>query len=543
MRKTALITVFDKGGIVEFASSLVKLDWDIIASSGTAKLLNSEGVPARDVAELTGSEPKFGHRVVTLSQEVHGGLMSRPIEEDIKELEKLGLPRIDLACIGFYPVAGEIAKPGATNESVTEMTDVGGPSAAHSAAKGSRIVVIDPKDRQRVIDQLRKYGHVLPETRRFFRAKADFLVSQYCMHTAEFHSNGIFTGMFLRLKSKMRKAENLNQNPAHLFSLGTDDPLALDRFTVLGNPGYVNATGHHRSLEMMCLMAETFRANFNGVPNIVIACKHGNPCGVGIHWDSTTMGIMRAMLGNAKAVMGAEIMTNFYVGPEAARSLFTVSEDLRSRVKREKWGGDVIIAPGFSGEGTEILGKRERRHLLANPALVNPAFPPDEWAWRPVRGGMLRQKAPRFVFDLRNIEEQVGKDLNPVDLASVVIAFSVAWRANSNTIALAKGGMLIGLCAGEQDRRTAAEFALLKAKKAGHDPRGSFFASDGFFPFAKRVDAGDELEATEMLAEAGCRGGIVPADGRRLAEVKEFFKETEMTVFFVHPENRGFSQH
>ncbi len=129
-KKTALLSVYHKDGIVEFAQALVARGWEILASGGTAKALLAGGVPVRDVAEIVGG-PILEHRVVTLSREVHAGLLARDTPEDIAELERLGLFRINLVCVDLYPLHEAIAKPDATRASMIEMTDVGGPTMLH----------------------------------------------------------------------------------------------------------------------------------------------------------------------------------------------------------------------------------------------------------------------------------------------------------------------------------------------------------------------------------------------------------------------------
>ena len=145
--RTALISVFDKTGIEEFAKELVSLGWNIYSSGGTAKALSSAGIPVTDVGTLVG-EPILGHRVVTLSREIHAGLLARAdVPEDLEELDKLGVPLFDLVCVDLYPLAAEIAKRDATPESVIEKTDIGGPTMLRSAAKSRRIVISQAQQR------------------------------------------------------------------------------------------------------------------------------------------------------------------------------------------------------------------------------------------------------------------------------------------------------------------------------------------------------------------------------------------------------------
>lgn len=544
--KTALFSVYHKKGSEVFARELLSLGWQIFASGGTAKYLKENNIPIKDVAELVGGAAILGHRVMTLSREVHAGLLSRNIPEDIEEMERLGLPRIDLVCCDFYPLAAEIAKPDCTVESVIEKTDIGGPTMVRSGAKGGRIVICDPPDRQIVINQLKTKGDIDKETRQYLRAKAEAAVSVYCLDSARFHSKGSFDGILGRIVSELAYGENRDQSPAFLHSSNSDDPLAWNKFKVVsGVPGFINMADGDRTLQVLCLMAESFRRNFKGkVPYIAIACKHGNPCGAAIDWDEPVKALNKTLLGDPIAVMGAEVMTNFEITNQITQALYRVSEEYQVKVGREFWGIDVVFAPAFDDKAIELLGKRERRRLLVNSALADPTMPIDEWAIRPVRGGFLRQKAPQFIFDRESAEEWTGRNsLEPQDFAALIVAWAAAWRADSNTIMLAKDNMLIGSGVGQKDRTACCSLALWYAKRAGHSTEGSVFASDAFFPYAQREREKDSLESPEILVQAGCIGGVVQADGKNLQQVKEFFNFHNMAVAFLAKEHRGFSQH
>ncbi len=189
---TALISAFNKDGIVPFAKTLIDLEWKIISSGGTARVLSEAGLPVTDVAEISGLPAVLGHRVVTLVPHIHGGLLAT---EDLRdELNELGYPWIDLCCVDFYPLKEATEDPDATEMSVIEKTDIGGPTMVRSAAKGRRIVVVDPADRVRVLEWI-KNGQ--PDEAAFklqLAAKAEGIVADYCLQAARFHSGGTING-------------------------------------------------------------------------------------------------------------------------------------------------------------------------------------------------------------------------------------------------------------------------------------------------------------------------------------------------------------
>ncbi len=153
MSKIALISVYEKEGIVEFAKGLADQGWELLASGGTAKALTDAGLKVRDVADLVGGKAILGHKVVTLSREIHAGLLA-DYKTESQEMERLGLSYIDLVCVDLYPLEEELNNPSRTLASIRQKTDVGGPTMLHAAAKGGRLIVCDPDDRQGVVDWL-----------------------------------------------------------------------------------------------------------------------------------------------------------------------------------------------------------------------------------------------------------------------------------------------------------------------------------------------------------------------------------------------------
>jgi len=544
-KKTALVSVYDKKGIVGFVTSLVRLGWQILASGGTAKVLKEAGIEVIDVAELVGGGAILGHRVVTLSRELHAGLLADTGDlSQIEEMKQLGLPFIGLVCCDFYPLKEAIAKPEATIESVVEMTDIGGPTMVRAAAKGNRIVICDPADRAWVLARL-SLQELTAEDRQRLRTKAEAVVAEYVLDSARFHSRGTFDGLLGSQVRELAYAENRFQNPASLFSTGSNDSLGWDKFEVLsGDPSYISIADGDRALGVMCLLARTIQANLKWLagrfvsPYIAIACKHGNPCGVAVHENSAKEAILKAMLGDPIAVMGAEFMTNFPITTELATAIHRVPDDLRQQVGREFWGTDVVYAPSFDRGAIELLGKKEKRRLLANPALLDPQMPDEDWMIRPVRGGFLKQKQPNSIFVMMQ-----PPTLIPEELISGMLAFAVAWQSVSNTVSLAKDGMLIGLGCGQQDRIACVNLCLDRAKRAGHDPQGSWFASDAFFPYAEREREDSPKEGPELLSDAGCVGGFVPRGSKNDVKVIVFFMEHGLRVQWLPPEHRGFFGH
>ena len=182
----ALISVYNKDGIVPFAQGLHELDWNIYASGGTARQINEAGVPVTDVAELVGGDAILEHRVVTLSREIHAGLLADPRSDlHIEELERLGIPLLGVVCVDMYPLRDAISS-GADEQGVIEKTDVGGPTMLHSAAKGRRIVLSQQAQRGVVLEWLREGRPDEEDVLRTLAAVAEQEVSAYIGESARF---------------------------------------------------------------------------------------------------------------------------------------------------------------------------------------------------------------------------------------------------------------------------------------------------------------------------------------------------------------------
>ncbi len=236
-QKIALISVYNKTGITDFAKNLIDLGWKIISSGGTAKHLMDAGIPVTDVADITGMPAILSHRVATLHPKIHGGLLALDTPEHLAEMEKYDIPWIDLVCVDFYPLQDEIRNPNATRESVIEKTDIGGPTMIRSGGKGRRITICDPNDRSKVIEWLKEGKPDQEEFLNNLAAKADFIIARYTATSAWYHSQGRYKSIFGEMISECAYGENAYQKPAGLYTNNHGDPLSVPAWVlVAGNP-------------------------------------------------------------------------------------------------------------------------------------------------------------------------------------------------------------------------------------------------------------------------------------------------------------------
>lgn len=382
--------------------------------------------------------------------------------------------------------------------------------------------------------------------------------------------------MILAWIRRLAYGENRYQSPADLFSDGSDDPLAISKMEVLaGDPSYVSTADFDSGVQVLCLMAESFRRIFGRVPHIAVACKHGNPCGAAFDWNDPGLAIHKMLMGDPLAVMGGEVVTNFPLDGELALALHIVP--LACKIGRDKWGLDFIAAPDFDEAAITTLEGRTKkpRRLVRNPALLTPTLSPADWIYRPVRGGFIRQRPARFILDRERISWHRSHCLDEAQFETLPLVWATCWSGSSNSTTLGRDRMLLSRCFGQQDRVACNQFCLDLARRSGHALRGSLFGTDGHFPYAQRdVDwtevwelakqfaqaeatsftsfadqlktaliLADKREGPQLLADAGCIGGIVPADGQYLAQVQDFFAAAGMAVAYVEPNNRGFCRH
>jgi phosphoribosylaminoimidazolecarboxamide formyltransferase/IMP cyclohydrolase len=513
--RSALLSVYDKEGVAEFARELVKLGWKIYSSGGTAAELGRAKVDVNDVSQLVG-EAILGHRVVTLSREIHAALLARPdVSSDREELNRLGVPLFDLVCVDLYPLELEVAKADATVESVIEQTDIGGPALLRSAAKGRRIVISQADQRDEVLQWLRQ-GEPQPQAfRQALAARAEATVADYCLASARFHSLGRFDGLVAEATRTLKYGENAYQSPAHYMSVRTGDPLSLERFAQVGgtDPSFTNLSELSRHLQTLTHLAAGYHRNFARVPYLALGTKHGNACGASAATEPVTA-IRSMVMGDPRAIFGGVVSVNFELDADLA------SELVRHGMMDGRRLLDMVIAPGFTPEAISLLTrKNDRCRFLVNPALAHlGADSIDEMPlWRQVRGGFLRQPNYTFVLDLAAPDVTHTADLTDGQRQDMVMAWAISATSNSNTVTLVKDHALIGNGVGQQDRVGCCELAIKRAVDAGHEVEGAVAASDSFFPF---TDAPETLIAAGVTAIWATSGSVRDEDTQRLCRGK-----------------------
>lgn len=533
--RIALVSVYNKDGKVDQVQRLVNLGYGILSSGGTAKVLSDGGIAVCDVSELVGGGAILGHKVVTLSREVHAGLLADDCE--IEELEALGILRIDLVAVDLYPLEEEISKPDCTRESVIAKTDIGGPTMLSSAAKGGRIVISLPEDWEPTLTWMEAGCPNMTDVTNAMRVKADMVVAKYRLFSANFHSGGKVKGVIGHRVAECEYGENRHQVPAGLFTLDTDYPLAIDRFELVA--GRAASFNNYNDMSRLVLAMTRAAAAYDiayesgdGKPQyLAFVCKHGNLCGAGTSVDDPVQAVKEMVDGDRRAILGGVVMLNFPLTEEIAEIL--LSYHLRRGEKRRNL--DCISAPEVSEDAIELLRrKKDKCRFMANPALEN--LDRDSIYTgldiRLVQGGFLAQPASRFILNLADpLLEKPGM-VSAQDEDDLTLAWAIGSSSCSNSIVIVKDGMLLGLAAAQQDRVTACKVAIMRARAMRHDLTDAVAYSDSFFPFD---------DGPKVLVKAGISTIFASSGSIHDGDVKSFCAQAGIALFMMPDELcRGF---
>lgn len=503
-RRVALISVYDKTGIDTFAKQLAGLGWIIVSSGGTAKYIAKAGVDVVDAAELVGGDAILGHRVVTLSREIHAGLLADPNDaEHDADMKKEDLPYIHMVVNDMYPLEEEIANPEHTLASVIEKTDIGGPTMLRSAAKAGRIVLSSPDQREEVITWL---SDGRPDEAEFIdrlAARAEYETARYIMASAIERGNGEFAGFIGRKQFELKYGENAGRDAAvYTDNRINIDPLGIDQFEqVKGGPiSMVGLTDVDRAVQTAVQIAAGFAKNFKTIPTaIAVGNKHGNACGASFDEDPV-VAVQKMLEGDQRAIFGGTVLINGPITKEIATVMMRhdIDKEAGNRILA------TVIGASIEAEALEVF-RSKRLIVFTNPALRSMGLDSLDTSeqFRQVRGGFIAQDPSSFVIDFEHPQIVGAQNLSDEQKQVLTLGWGINSTSNSNTITLTRDNMLIGNGVGQQDRVGAVELAAKRAHDAGHETTDSALVSDSFFPFPDGPQIGIDNGAGIILATSG----------------------------------------
>jgi phosphoribosylaminoimidazolecarboxamide formyltransferase/IMP cyclohydrolase len=501
----ALLSVYDKTGLEEFARGLEQLGFELVASGGTASFLEDLGLPVTRVEDVTRAPELLGGRVKTLHPRIHGGILARRDRaEDVAALDEQEIEPFDLVCVNFYPFSSIAAKRGARMEDAVEMIDIGGPSMLRAAAKNFAHVapVSDPAQYAAVLDELDEHGTLSPETRQALAATAFAGTAAYEAAIARWFAEG--EGLPETLSLAFEKVQDLayGENPhqfaAYYREVGARRHL-LSQVEQLQGRGLSFNNLHDLAGALLLLREFT-------LPTCVIV-KHANACGVAVA-ATIDEAYERALAADPLSAFGMVCAVNRPVGAELAAR---ISEQFV----------DVLFAPDYDGGVLDAWAAKPAARILVDRERRR--FPADELDYKRVPGGLLVQHRDWDV-ETRDSMTVVTGSLTEEQWGDLLFAWRVCKHIWSNAIVIARDLQTIGIGAGQQSRVDAVRIALEKAQKFGHDLNGAALASDAFFPFA---------DGPEQAFARGVTSIIQPGGSKRDAEVVAAAERAEAAMVFT----------
>lgn len=516
---TALISVYDKTGVQEFALAIAELGFDIYSTGGTQRALAEAGLPVHSVSSLTGFPEILDGRVKTLHPIVHAGILARRDKpEHMEELERSEIPPIDLVCANLYPFRQTIAQPDVKLEDALENIDIGGPAMIRAAAKNfpSVLVLVDPDDYPSAIDYLRLWtnGHPGdPEAmayRRHLAAKAfqhvanyDTAVAAYLRRDPAHPEAGETFPRQLTIALELARTLRYGENPHQQAALYRED--------APGPPRGVLAAEQLHGLEMSYLnyldADAAWRAvgEFSG-PTVVIV-KHATPSGIASAADIASA-YSRAFECDPISPFGGIIAANR-----------PVTGAMVEAMKGTRY--DVMIAPDYETAALERLRRRRDLRILRMPEAA--AAPGPSLEYRSITGGLLVQERDERRTEELELRVVTKRAPTARELEDLRFAWACVRHVKSNAIVIAREGATVGIGAGQQNRLWPVEMAL---ERAGERAKGAVAASDAFFPFARN-------DAVEALCRAGVTAIIQPGGAVRDEEAVQVCDEYDVAMVFT----------
>ncbi|MBP9718031.1 bifunctional phosphoribosylaminoimidazolecarboxamide formyltransferase/IMP cyclohydrolase [Candidatus Gracilibacteria bacterium] len=508
MIKTALISVTDKSGIVDFAAALAKKNIRILSTGGTAKILREAGISVEDVSEHTGFPEVMGGRVKTLHPKVFGGiLMRRENAGDIEVAAKEGITPIDLVCVNLYEFEKSAAQEGLSEDDTIEQIDIGGPSLIRAAAKNYKYVTVVTRTEQydEVIKEIAANGETSPETRKKLAFEAFEGTSNYDTHIYKWFRGKLDMPELLDLNYEkvrtLRYGENPHQRAAFFRNKKNHDANVTNAKVLHGKElSFNNIVDANSALELV----KEFEK-----PAVAII-KHNNPCGVAVS-TSIENAFDRAFHVDTLSAFGSVIALNR-----------PVTLAIAEYIKKHKIFVELIVCPSFDADALALLEEKVNIRLLETGPLK---LDEEKRDIKKVAGGLLVQNANTYIVSESDLKVVTKKQPTKEEIHAMLFANIICKHVMSNAVIFAKSNgesdWATGIGAGQMSRVDSVTIAV---KKGGENIPGSVMASDAFFPFP---------DAVEQAAAAGVTSIISPGGSIRDQEVIDVADKLGISMVFT----------
>ena len=524
---TALLSVSDKTGVLDFARALHSLGVRLLSTGGTARLLADAGLVVTEVADHTGFPEMLDGRVKTLHPTIHGGLLARrDLPGHMAALEAHGIATIDLLVVNLYPFETTVARPGCTLEEAIENIDIGGPAMVRSAAKNWQHVAVltDASQYAEVLAQLSADGEVATTTKFALAVAAFNRISNYDAaisdhlsalqpddaggwSRSEFPSQA--NPRFVKLQD-LRYGENPHQRAAFYRDLDPAPGSLVSAEQLQGKElSYNNIADADAAWECV----KSFGPSDGAAACVIV--KHANPCGVALG-ESVQAAYEKALATDPTSAFGGIIAFNVPV--DGATAALVARQFV-----------EVLMAPGFSSEALAVFAAKKNTRVL-RLALPPRADQSDRQQGRNghdfkrVGSGLLIQTADNRTLDSNELRRVSRRQPTEGEMRDLLFAWKVAKYVKSNAIVFCGGGRTLGVGAGQMSRIDSARIAAIKAENAGLSLAGSAAASDAFFPFRDGLD---------VVVDAGAACVIQPGGSMRDDEVIAAADERGIAMVFT----------
>ena len=498
LKKFALLSVSDKTNIIEFAKDLSLLNYGIIATGKTAKIISGAGIDVAEISSITGFPEIFDGRVKTLHPKIFGGILFRRDNiEDVKQAEESGIFPIDIVCVNLYPFVKTAENPNSTFEEIIENIDIGGPSLIRASAKNYAYVSIltNPDQYDSFLSEL-KNGAVSEETRKQLAVAAFSHTANYDTYIANYiEKNFGYERSHIRinypLESKLRYGENPHQKAALYGSFRT-------YFEVF----HGKALSYNNILDLVSAVELVEELGDNSCAII----KHNNPAGAAIGVDSYDAYI-RALKCDPVSAFGGIVALTCEVDEKLAEKLNEIFLE-------------IVCAPSYTEDAIKILRKKRDRRLLKQLKSVCTK----DILFRNIPGGVISQDADRISLNEDEIKIVTKRKPTAYQLEDLFFAWKISKHTKSNAIVFVKDKTTLGVGAGQMSRIDSAKIASMKAKEHGLDLTDSVAASDAFFPFA---------DGLLKIIEFGAVAVIQPGGSVRDQEVIDAANQNNVAMVFT----------
>ena len=517
---TALLSVYDKTGIVELARGLQDLGIQLLSTGKSARLLNEQGIKAREIADYTGFPEILGGRVKSLHPKIHAGLLfRRDNQSDRETIEKMGIEPIDMVVVNLYPFEKVTSQTVDLTEAI-ENIDIGGPTMIRAAAKNYQSVVVltDPADYKAVLEELKKSQCNLSEKTRyrlmlkaFERTAAyDTAISTYFMQLAIKQGTRTEWPGPQRLLMSFEKIQDLRygENPHQKAAVYRD---ALGKSCIASSQ---MVAGQKELSYTNLLDADAAYSLIKDLSDetATVIIKHTNPCGIGRG---------KTLVESCKKALETDPLSAF-----GGVYAFTRQVDVdTANVLSDKFV-ELVLAPGYDSNALKILSSKKNRRIIDLTDVlsdVQTSANLKEKTFRRIHGGLLYQDSDTLLLDDQQLKVVTKRPPSEDEQRALRFAWLIVRHVKSNAIVVCSRDQLIGVGAGQMSRVESCKIALQKAKENRLSTIGTAMASDAFLPFRDSVD---------LMGAAGVTAIIQPGGSMRDAEVIEAANEFGMAMMF-----------